>query len=115
MPSSWGWVQISTLHLLMQGRPITCYEQMYVLFEFLKLTNNPHIHGYIVRDRKRIPLLFTPQRVVEGGTTYNLIAIIVNVAQAYGGLFDQNIRERVITFGADRLSAFQGVKLYVIA
>jgi hypothetical protein len=38
-------VQVATLlHLLMQGRPATYYEQMYVSFETLKLTNNLHRH-----------------------------------------------------------------------
>jgi hypothetical protein len=39
------WIQFATLlHLLQRGRPITNYEQMYVLFETLKLKNNPHHH-----------------------------------------------------------------------
>jgi len=39
------WIQFATLlHLLQRGRPITDYEQMYVLFETLKLKNNPHHH-----------------------------------------------------------------------
>lgn len=31
-------------------------------------------HGYVVRDWKRVLLLLTLERVVEGGTTYNLIS-----------------------------------------
>ena len=39
------WIQFATLlHLLQRGRPITDYEQMYVLFETLKLKKNPHHH-----------------------------------------------------------------------
>lgn len=34
----------------------------------------------------------------------------MNVARAYGGFSDQNIRERLITLGADGVSTFQGVK-----
>ena len=155
------WIQFVTLlHLLIRGRPITDYEQMYVLYETLKLKNNPHhhwsdcsgwemaeaiervvlkktkevmqgatffslscdevtsvdcqswisVHGYIVRDWKRIHVLLTLERVVEGGIADNLTAVIVNVARAYGGLTEQKIREGLITFGADGVSTFQGAK-----
>ena len=71
------------------------------------------VHGYIVIDWKRTLVLLTLERVIEGGTTYNLTAVIVNVARAYGGLTEQKIRERLITFGADGVSTFQGVKFSV--
>jgi hypothetical protein len=39
------WIQFATLlHLLQRDRPIIDYEQMYVLFETLKLKKNPHHH-----------------------------------------------------------------------
>ena len=53
------------------------------------------VHGYIVIDWKRTLVLLTLERVIEGGTTYNLTAVIVNVARAYGGLTEQKIREKV--------------------
>ena len=48
-----------------------------------------NVHGYILRDWKRIPLLFMLDRAVEGGTLDNLTTIIVNVICTYGGLSDQ--------------------------
>ena len=50
------------------------------------------VHDYVLRDWKRIPLLLTLERVVEGGTTYNLTSVIANVAHAYEGLSKQKIR-----------------------
>lgn len=39
------WIQFVTLlHLLIQGKPIIDYEQLYVFFETLKLKNNLHHH-----------------------------------------------------------------------
>ena len=112
------WIQFATLlHLLIRMRPITDYEQMYVLYETLKLKNNSDhhwsdtsgwemaeaiervvlkktkevmqaatffnlscdevtsvdcqswisVHGYLVRDWKRIHVLLTLERIVEDG------------------------------------------------
>lgn len=58
-----------------------------------------NIHGYVVRDLKQIPWLFALERVVKGDTTYNLTAMIVNVARTYGGLSKQKIRDGLIAFG----------------
>lgn len=45
----------------------------------------------------------------EGGTLDNLIDVIVSVVRTYGGLFDQKIKEGLITFGVME-STFQGEK-----
>ena len=57
------------------------------------------VHDYVVIDWKQMPVFLTLERVIEGGTTDNLIVVIVNAARAYGGLTEKKIREKLITFG----------------
>ena len=45
------WIQFATLlHLLIQGKPIIDYEQLYVFFEALKLKNNLQTIGMKIVD-----------------------------------------------------------------
>jgi hypothetical protein len=54
----------------------------------------------MVRGWKQILLLLTLERVIEGGTTYNLIVGIMNATHHHGGESNQNIEEGLITFEA---------------
>lgn len=67
------------------------------------------VHGYMVRDRK-----WSLERVVEGGISNNLTAIIVSVAYAYGGPSDHDIMKGLITVGAFGVSTIQIAKSRVI-
>lgn len=62
-----------------------------------------------MRDWKCIPLFFTLERVVKGGTLDDLI-----VAHTYGGLSNQRIRKGLITFGPYGVFSFQITKFVVI-
>lgn len=69
-----------------------------------------HVHGYVVRDWKQIPLSLTLERVVEAGTSIYLTSVIGNAAHAYEGLSKHEIEEGLITFGAYGVSTFPSAK-----
>ena len=67
------------------------------------------VHGYIVVDWKRTPILLTLDRVVEGWEADNLTSIIMNVARSCEGLSEEKIRESFIAFGTCGVQSFHGV------
>jgi hypothetical protein len=57
---------------------------------------------------KRTPILLTLQCVVEGGIPYILIVVIAQALMQQGGLTQEETTKRLICFGADGASIFQG-------
>jgi hypothetical protein len=55
---------------------------------------------------KRIPILLTFERVVEGRNTDNLTIVITQALMQQGGLTQEEIVERLICFGANGASIF---------
>jgi len=54
------------------------------------------IHGYVVKDWCEIPILLTTERVVDGSNLYNLTDVFINSLVINGGLFQDNIANRLI-------------------
>jgi hypothetical protein len=54
------------------------------------------------------------QQVVDGATSNNMKHILVDVMILYGDLTQKNIASKLITFGVNGVSVFQGVKINVI-
>jgi hypothetical protein len=52
--------------------------------------------------------------VVDGATFDKVKHIIVDAMVLFGDLNQDNITSKLITFGVDRVSVFQGVKIGVI-
>jgi hypothetical protein len=44
------------------------------------------VHGYVVEDFKRTPILLNLEQVTDGCTTNNLMKMIQNSIQVFGGL-----------------------------
>ncbi len=57
---------------------------------------------------KRILILLTLEHVVEGGNVNNLIVVITQALMQQGGLIQKEIAMRLICFGIDGDSIFQG-------
>jgi hypothetical protein len=53
------------------------------------------------------------QRVVDGATSNNLKHILVDAMVLYGDLNQDNIPFKLITFGANKVRVFQGVRTNV--
>lgn len=66
------------------------------------------VHDYVVINWSCTPILLASERVVDGGTTDKLTAIIMKVAKTYSGLFGFEIQEKLITFGTNEVSTFIG-------
>jgi hypothetical protein len=71
------------------------------------------MHAYVMHAWKRIPILLTLQCVVEGGNVNNLIAIVFQVLMQQGGLIQEDTTKRLICFGANGASIFQGCRTSV--
>ncbi len=52
--------------------------------------------------------------MVDGATSNNMKHILVDVMILYGDLTQKNIASKLITFGVNGVSVFQGVKINVI-
>ncbi len=81
----------------------TCDQQLWV-----------SIHAYVVEGWQIILLLLLLQQVVDGATSDNLKHISVDVMILYGDLTEENISAKLITFGVNVVSVFQGVRIGVI-
>jgi hypothetical protein len=51
--------------------------------------------------------------VVDGATLDNLKKILVDAMVLYGGLIQETMASKFITFGVDGVIVFQGVKTWV--
>jgi hypothetical protein len=80
----------------------TCDQQSWVL-----------IHAYVVQGWQKNLLLLSLQQVVDGATSNNLKCILVDVLVLYGDLTQESIASKLITFGVDGMSVFQGVRIGV--
>lgn len=74
------------------------------------------IHAYVVVTWCHVPLLLTIRKMEsDGATTNNLTAVIMETLRVGGGVADSEIAEKLLCFGADGVSSFQGVKSGVTA
>ncbi len=71
------------------------------------------VHAYVMHAWKKIHILFTLQLVAEGGNANNLIVIIIQVFMQLGGLIQEDSTKRLICFGANGASIFQGYRTNV--
>jgi len=69
---------------------------------------------YVVEGWKYIPILLTLEQVLFCGTTNNLTKVIVTSLLQNGGFFNTHLVLKLISFGANVVLVFQGVKISVI-
>jgi hypothetical protein len=68
------------------------------------------VHVYLVTDWKHNPILLTLEQLVNGGIVNNLTKVIVDSVLQYGGLSKFDLVSKLINFGANGISVFQGAK-----
>jgi len=64
----------------------------------------------IVEDWERVLILLNLERVVDGATFNNLSVVIVCFLIVFGGLLEMDIVNKVVCFGVDGVTIFQGLK-----
>lgn len=68
------------------------------------------IHYYVVQDQCHLPILIFLEQVIEGGGSDNLTKVIMGVLKKEGGVFDANVARKLMSFGANGVDDFQGVR-----
>jgi hypothetical protein len=66
---------------------------------------------YLVDDWKLNPILVTLEQLVNGGTIDNLTEVIMDNVFQYGGLSKFDLVSKLISFGANGVLVFEGVKM----
>jgi hypothetical protein len=67
------------------------------------------VHAYVVDGFKRMLLLLNLEMVFGGGSTNNLITLILRSLVEYGGLIVEHITSKLVCFGSDGVVVFIGV------
>jgi hypothetical protein len=65
-----------------------------------------NIHGYVVQNWKRVPVLLTLEKVEVGATSNNIKGVILDVMGRYGGLKFFDMVSKWIYLGCDGDSVF---------
>ncbi len=71
------------------------------------------MHADVIHAWKRIPILLTLECVGEGGNVDKLIVVITQAFMQQGGLTQEETTKRLICFGIDGASIFQGCRTKV--
>jgi len=71
------------------------------------------IYAYVVENYVRVPHLISLLRLVDGSSADSLTLGITKALGAGGDLTHEQISRRLICFGADGISTFQGVRMGV--
>ncbi len=67
------------------------------------------VHAYVVENWRRQPILLNLERVVDEGTSNNLTATIAHSFINLGGLSVVDVANKVVCFGANSVTIFQGL------
>jgi hypothetical protein len=66
------------------------------------------LHAYIIKEWSQIPILLSLERVVEGADAGHLTRVIIQALLTIGGLTCESLSSKLICFGANGVSVFQG-------
>jgi hypothetical protein len=72
------------------------------------------VHGYIVQDWCHRPLLSNVKHVLSRSRVDSLILLIMNSLMTQGGLQEEDFTSRLVYFGVDSVSTFQGLRSRII-
>ena len=67
------------------------------------------IHVYVMERWQRIHVLLKVHKMTGGSKADDLGALLTNVLDNRGGLEGKELHRRLISFGADEASVFQGI------
>ena len=113
---STGWGIAECVHVVVQNRVKLALQE----YQFFSLTCDEvttvdyqtwiSVHVYVVKDYVCVPLLLTLERVTGGTGSDNLTRVLLDVLWEVGGLTREQIREKLLCFGADGAAVFHGVR-----
>jgi hypothetical protein len=72
------------------------------------------VQMYIMEGWKWFPILSTLQQVVEGSHANNLTKVIILFKNLFNGILEPNLALKLVCFGMDGVTTFQGSKIGVI-
>jgi hypothetical protein len=55
-----------------------------------------------------VPIFLNLEKIVHGGTSNNLISIIIHSLAIFGGMLETNVANKIVYFGANSVINFQG-------
>jgi hypothetical protein len=64
------------------------------------------VHAYVYEDWTRVPHLIALSRIQEAPTADHLIPVIVEALEKGGGVGSEDLREKLLCFGADGVTVF---------
>jgi hypothetical protein len=67
------------------------------------------IHGYVLKDWSWILVLLTMKQIVDGSNLDNLKKVLMNSLKLCGGISKEHITNKLVSFGANEVSVFQGM------
>ncbi len=71
------------------------------------------VHGYVVDNWHRVLIHLNLERTIDGSTFDNLITMIIHYLVILGGMSKIDIINKMVCFGADGVTIFQGLKIGV--
>jgi len=69
-----------------------------------------YVHVYVTKEQKRLSILLNLQRMIDGSIVNNLTFLIIQSLVEYGRLNEVNVARKLICFGVDEVTIFNGVK-----
>jgi hypothetical protein len=69
------------------------------------------VHAYFVENFKKTKILENLEQMTKSCTTNNLIDMIKNSMNVFGGLSNNDLIKKVVFFCLDCASTFQGIKI----
>ncbi len=67
----------------------------------------------MVQNWCKVPILLNLQQVIKGGGSNNLTTMLVNSITTVGGLSKGDLVAKLVSFGVDGVTIFQGFKIGV--
>jgi hypothetical protein len=71
-------------------------------------------HVYVVKGWRCLSIFLTLFQVLEGSNVDNLTKVIVDSLLTYSGISESNLASKLVCFGVDGVTTFQGPKTNVI-
>lgn len=109
-----SWSMVKVMHeLVLWAICVTMQKVQFVYMscdEVTMIDNQSWIstHVYVVEGWKWFPILLTLQQVVEGSHVNNLTKVIVKSLLLYGVFSKSNLVLKLVCFGIDSVTMFQG-------
>jgi hypothetical protein len=113
---STGWTMVEVMHnVVLRATKVVVQKSPFISISCDEVTTIKNqswlsIHVYVIKEWKNVLIMLNLQHVVDGTTSDNLTSLIVKSLMEFGGLSETNLANKLVSFGVDRVTIFQGVK-----